>query len=1356
MILNIVFICYYEKIDFLYFICFNNFNLIFKLLYMLSNIFRLHILVIFFILCLWNITFANDYNDTTPWTQWLPLNISFEKLNNNHFVNSSTGVIKFWNSLQPTETFFSKEKTITYNSPTGSVDFWYIILNKWVFPTWFWYESKEYRENYFINNICTNATYDINYQTSSNKSFTISPELLEWTFLSSNKAFILCAKNNSGKYWAYGMSYNLKKELTIWITWNTWYSKTELFNSENLYNISFKLNQISNSAPPKKIKYYIAENTNTCNDNISNYSEFLNYNQLMSDGWQTIEYIPSGDGEKKITICLWVFHGWNDSILYKEEKKAYFQYDNSKPVVTMNANWDNEVWHTEDKNITINCEDINLISCTISYAGLILEADTNSGITNGKAVFSLPLNKNWENILKITAIDELNQNTTLEKIFKLVSSGPTVRIFFEEVSENNIISKIKAQVICEDQFSWCTNWDISGWTKIADNTYEKWYSTNTTDTIVLKSNAGKETTQSINIFNIWVSMVKWYWIPYSIIPYEEKTAPIWVNPCWTPNTCTQASTNDLCFEFQANINPVSNNGYNVYLDGINSKYKANHRFASEHNIGVPAGMMRCQYYDAQAPKFDIKNEIIVADDKSLTYTFNWLEENGGSWLKEIKIRYTLEDGIENTITYNINNKTQEDSLKNKTVWVDLWLNYKKVQDFDKSNKWYGKVSLHIEISDWVGNKTTKGDSLYIVPWQIDISKSFTIEKEWEIKDESVVADGSSHYKFTINIQDKYNNKIKPYSITWLENRIIQSPNGIIFENTSTFLDILAIKNPIYYRWPWQTSWSSWGNIFSWVSLSSYFTNGSPVIFSIKSVVPTVESDYNFWRGDIHLKEFIISDSKFSNSNFSSNTDFSQKLKFWPALEIEIDSFTNTINDNTNYTLKVKTTRNTAEWITFNPSQIQFRFNFTNSGGLWKRVKVWNEEKFNNNWSLDINIEINPPINKSTSTQSYTVNFDSNGLGFWDSNIELSLIHDYSKFNDINTSYQVTKYIIWKEIFLTRDIDIRGLIWSSDKSTWWAIIWDKTKNVSLDKNGFDKWVLKAEIKKNINTYTKNLTNEVSVNSDYNLDLTKPTYTLTSWEKIFYYNFTWKTCLNSYNNLNQWCLVKLTWDITKISGKNNIIIKWWNLMLDTDMYYQDNNSLIWYYVLRDEKNQKNGWNIYVTQKPTNIVWIVFSEWSIMSVDETNPTKIFINNNTLPTELNKQLMWYGSIFAANTIWWSADYYNTPDKKLSCPYGSDIYVEKKWDIWSWCTFDEANKYDFAALRRFSTRPWSATIWCNGSYYGVNGNGAITPNAFAWRKTCFNEAGNALLQKIDNHTSSLIIKYDVNSQQNPLIILSK
>gem|GEM_PF-6487397 len=38
--------------------------------------------------------------------------------------------------------------------------------------------------------------------------------------------------------------------------------------------------------------------------------------------------------------------------------------------------------------------------------------------------------------------------------------------------------------------------------------------------------------------------------------------------------------------------------------------------------------------------------------------------------------------------------------------------------------------------------------------------------------------------------------------------------------------------------------------------------------------------------------------------------------------------------------------------------------------------------------------------------------------------------------------------------------------------------------------------------------------------------------------------------------------------------------------------------------------------------------------MSVDSNNPTKIFINNNTSPTELNKQLMWYGSIFAANTI--------------------------------------------------------------------------------------------------------------------------
>ncbi len=1326
---------------------------------MISSIFRFYKFVILILCCiisLWNTTFADEYNDNTPWAQWLPLHISFEKLNSNHFINSFTGVMRLWNSLQPTDVFFTEEQTIKYNSPSGTIAFWYVVLKTWIFPAWFWGETKQFRENYFINNVCKNTTYDIDYQISADKTFTISPDILEWTFAWSNKAFILCAKNNSGKYGAYGMSYNLKKELTIWLPWNTGYSKNELFNSENPYNISLKLNYISNTAPSKKIRYYVAENSNACSDNISNYTEVLNYDQVTIDGWQMVTYTPNSDGEKKITVCLWVFHGWNNSLLYKEEKKGYFQYDNSKPEVKMNENWENDTWYTTNKNITITCEDTNLVSCTISYAGIIIEANTNSGITNGKATLSLPLNKNWENILKITAIDELNQTTSLEKVFKLVSSGPSVRVFFEEVSENYIISKIKAQVICEDQFSWCTNTNITWWDKIADNIYEKWYSANTTDTIILRSNAGKETSQSINIFNIGSSMIKWYWVAYSNEPYEQRVAPAWVNPCWVASSCKQTNTDDLCFEFQANINPVSNNGYDVYLDGVDRKYKANHRFASEYLAGIPAGMMRCQYYDAQPPKFDVKNEIIVANDKSLVYTFNWLEENGWSWLNEIKIEYTLENGNKNTLTYNVTQKSQEDALKNKTLWVDLWLNYKNVLDFDEENKWYGKISLHIEISDWVGNKTIKEDSLYIVPGQINIPKSFTIEKKWEIKDEKVVADGSSHYQFTIDVKDIYENKIKPYKIHGLEEREIRSLTGIIFENTSNFLDVFAANNPIYFRWPGQTSWSSWGNVFSWVWLNTYFTNGLPIIFYVKSVVPTLESDYDFWRWDVHLKDFSVSDSKFWNSNFSANADFSQKLKFWPAFEVEITEFTNTINDNTNYNLKIQVTRNTDSPIKFEPSVIKFHFNFSNIWGLWKRIKVWNEENFSNNWGIDIDIGVTPPWSKWSSSQTYTLNFDSNGLGFWDSSIDLSLIHPYSKFNNINTSYQVTKYNIWKDTFLNRDIDIRWLISSSSQSVWSSLMENTTPNVSLDKNGFDKWVLKAEIKKNIETYTKNLTNTVTTNTDYTIDLTKPTHTLPSWEKIFYYDFSWKTCSNNYNSLNQWCLVKVSWDIIGISGKNNIIVKWWNLLLDTDMYYQTNNSLIWYYVLRDEKNQKNGGNIYITQKPTNIVWILFSEWSIMSVDSNNPTKIFINNNTSPTELNKQLMWYGSIFAANTIWWSVDYYNTSDKKLACPYGTDIYIDKKWVIWSWCTFDEANKYDFAALRRFSTRQWNETIWCNNSYYGVNGNGAITPNAFAWRKTCFNEAGNALLQKIDNHTSSLIIKYDVNAQQNALIILSK
>gem|GEM_PF-6135954 len=60
----------------------------------------------------------------------------------------------------------------------------------------------------------------------------------------------------------------------------------------------------------------------------------------------------------------------------------------------MNENWENDTWYTTNKNITITCEDTNLVSCTISYAGIIIEANTNSGITNGKATLSLPLNKN--------------------------------------------------------------------------------------------------------------------------------------------------------------------------------------------------------------------------------------------------------------------------------------------------------------------------------------------------------------------------------------------------------------------------------------------------------------------------------------------------------------------------------------------------------------------------------------------------------------------------------------------------------------------------------------------------------------------------------------------------------------------------------------------------------------------------------------------------------------------------------------------------------------------------------------------------------------------------------------------------
>lgn len=1288
--------------------------------------------------------------------------------------NDDNWVFLINNSIDSYSSFYADSKTISYNWALTGIQFGYKILNIWVFPSWFPNYTQEEREQYFIDEICKNTSYDISYSTYSGNDFIVNKNILEWTFTRSSsnlkaaKAFILCVKQGLSNYWAYGMYYRLLKDLAISTVWTTAYSYNELYWWWWLnFSYSFFLdwNKISQWSMwfPRSFGYYTQENWTSCSSNSSDYNTSLSYSQITSDDWQTAQYSWS-NWNHKLLICFWVIRF--GSVEFKEWKIVKFNTDSVLPSITYKTNdWiSSQRYWSSPRSVSVECQDNNISSCSANYWWTIFNWTVSSDPS--KIIINMVLDKPWINTVLVTAYDDLWNTFSNAKDYKMDASSPSFQVSFSEIVTWEIITWIETIAQCIDWLSWCNNANIPWWVITSPNTYKKTYTSNQTDNISFTDNVWNTASQPIGIFNIWLSLANWFWVPYSSANYAQKPITWQYTTCWSPSSCTRTSPITECVSFNANINPTSSNGYDVFLSWSQLMYKTNHRFVS-FPVSEP-GFINCQYYDWKRPDFlplSSADKVKTALDWPLIYYVNNLTETWWSWIKSIEIQYTKENWV---VYYNsgiIYNSWQENSYINKTAWITLFSSYKNLSDFDFSGKWYGTLSLTVTIGDWAWNKKTINDYMYIVPWRIVPSNSISIIWNWATKSWIVVGDGNAYYDYLVYPVDQYGNYIRNYNIPWVEDRIINY-GDIIFNNTTSFLS--SADNPVYYMWPYSSTFGNLSNSFSFSPSNNPANQNAITHIKVKSLVPTNESWFkfsswiNWWSWSINLKQFIISDNKFGDTDLWSVGPNNQKLKYWPALEMKISSVFNTINDNTNYDLKIDVIKNTDKNILIESNKVvDFDFKFTNTWWLWKRFKTVNsawwlpywEENYSNNWIFNFSL----PTDDKNSNVTYNINVDSNWFWFWNSFFQIWLRHWPTIFNNIyNTSYITEIRTIWESTFLTRDLEIRWILWQNIKSKW-GVLMNKNKVSIIDNKWLQKSELMSWVKKNIENSTKNVKNLAMNNQDYILDFNTPSLVLSNWEKIFYYDFTNKQCnSNPTNSENKWCIVKITssgkiW----ITWKNNIIIKGWNLLINTDMYYMNNKSLIWYFIMRDSNNIKNGGNIYITEDPTNILWIAIAEWSLMSVDSVNPTKIYINNNTWPTELNKQLLWYWSIASSNTIWGSLNYMSTTDKKLSCPYWSDTYIKYWWNLdYTKCSFDESNKYDFATLRRFASRAWDASYWCLWNYYWVNWNWDKVDSAFIWKKTCFNDAWDNDLMSIDNHTSSIVIKYDSNIVNNPLSLI--
>jgi hypothetical protein len=59
--------------------------------------------------------------------------------------------------------------------------------------------------------------------------------------------------------------------------------------------------------------------------------------------------------------------------------------------------------------------------------------------------------------------------------------------------------------------------------------------------------------------------------------------------------------------------------------------------------------------------------------------------------------------------------------------------------------------------------------MYIVPWEINLNNSLSINQFWQEKDGILIADWESYYRYTLELKDLFWNKIKNFTInnTWV-------------------------------------------------------------------------------------------------------------------------------------------------------------------------------------------------------------------------------------------------------------------------------------------------------------------------------------------------------------------------------------------------------------------------------------------------------------------------------------------------------------------------------------------------------------------------------------------------------------
>lgn len=207
----------------------------------------------------------------------------------------------------------------------------------------------------------------------------------------------------------------------------------------------------------------------------------------------------------------------------------------------------------------------------------------------------------------------------------------------------------------------------------------------------------------------------------------------------------------------------------------------------------------------------------------------------------------------------------------------------------------------------------------------------------------------------------------------------------------------------------------------------------------------------------------------------------------------------------------------------------------------------------------------------------------------------------------------------------------------------------------------------------------------------------------------------------------------------------------MLIDSDLYYGNSNSMLALVVLRDDADRTKGGNVLVADKVTNVVASGYAEGSLISY-EPSSGKVYDIGNTSEGELTRQLLWYGSLFSANTIGGSMN----STSAWECPYGSDTYEATKSKS---CSETEASRYDFALLRRFLLINADSPLVCAvpGKKAPKSTGTSAETYAIAGKKRCFQSDANDVAElRSTTKTASFVMEYNPFMPTSGMKIFSK